>query len=181
MIFPFERIVVLAFLLIAVLLAIDLYDDMRHGSDLGHIAMEGTALLLSGFFAARALVTYLRQLLKRQEAFESTLRDITAERDRWRSRSEEHLRGLGTAIDTQFDEWSLSTSEKEIGLLILKGFSHKEIAEIRKTSERTVRQQAGALYGKAGIQNKAQLSAFFLEDLMLPGREEPIPTTSSAA
>jgi DNA-binding CsgD family transcriptional regulator len=50
----------------------------------------------------------------------------------------------------------------------LKGLSLKEIAQIRATSERTIRAQARALYAKAGLSGRAALSAFFLEDLLAP-------------
>ena len=78
------------------------------------------------------------------------------------------LRGLGAAIDAQFDRWGLSSAEREIALLLLKGLSHKEIAVVRQTSEKTVRQQSLAVYRKAGLSGRAELSAFFLEDLLLP-------------
>jgi DNA-binding NarL/FixJ family response regulator len=55
-----------------------------------------------------------------------------------------------------------------VGLLLLKGLSLKEAAEARQTSERTVRQQALAVYRKAGLAGRAELAAFFLEDLLLP-------------
>jgi DNA-binding CsgD family transcriptional regulator len=80
----------------------------------------------------------------------------------------ELLRGLGDAIDAQFDRWSLTPAEREIALLLLKGLSHKEIAAVRSASERTVRQQAQAIYAKANLSGRAALSAFFLEDLLLP-------------
>ncbi|MEY3046615.1 MAG: hypothetical protein RL242_3457, partial [Pseudomonadota bacterium] len=54
------------------------------------------------------------------------------------------------------------------GLLLLKGLSFKEIAELRQTSERTVRQQAGEVYRKSGLGGRNELAAFFLEDLLLP-------------
>ncbi|MPY91348.1 MAG: hypothetical protein GEU99_25990 [Luteitalea sp.] len=78
------------------------------------------------------------------------------------------LRGLATAIDAQFERWHLTSAEREVALLILKGLSHKEIAEVRQTTERTIRQQAQAIYGKANLSGRAALSAFFLEDLLLP-------------
>jgi DNA-binding NarL/FixJ family response regulator len=52
--------------------------------------------------------------------------------------------------------------------LLLKGFSLKEVAEVRGTTERTARTQSATIYTKAGLSNRAQLSAFFLEDLLLP-------------
>ena len=78
---------------------------------------------------------------------------------------------MGEAIDHQFTRWSLSPAEREVGLLLLKGLSHKEIAEIRSTSETTIRQQALAIYRKSGLHSRTELSAFFLEDLLLPAAE----------
>jgi DNA-binding CsgD family transcriptional regulator len=78
------------------------------------------------------------------------------------------LEGLGAAIDRQFRRWALTEAEREIALLILKGLSHKAIARIRRTSERTVREQARSIYNKAGLSGRSGLSAFFLEDLLLP-------------
>ena len=39
---------------------------------------------------------------------------------------------------------------------------------MRATSERTIRAQAQAIYAKAGVNGRAALSAFFLEDLLAP-------------
>lgn len=76
--------------------------------------------------------------------------------------------GLGNLIERQFSQWSLSGAEAEVALLLLKGLSLKEIAELRETSERTTRKQAQAIYRKASIAGRAELSAFFLEDLLSP-------------
>ncbi|MCB0404776.1 MAG: response regulator transcription factor [Bdellovibrionales bacterium] len=78
------------------------------------------------------------------------------------------LQGLSTAVDQQFTAWGLTPAEKMVGRLLLKGLSLKEAAEVRQTSERTVRQQAQELYRKASIGGRAELSAFFFEDFLLP-------------
>ena len=62
----------------------------------------------------------------------------------------------------------MTAAEREVGLLILKGLSHKEIARLRATTEATVRQQAQAIYRKAGLPGKTAFSAYFLEDLFTP-------------
>jgi DNA-binding NarL/FixJ family response regulator len=62
-----------------------------------------------------------------------------------------------------------SPAEREVALLLVKGLSSNEIATVRATSERTVRQQSQAVYRKAGVAGRAELAAFFLEDLLLPG------------
>ena len=80
----------------------------------------------------------------------------------------EIIDGLSKVIDHQFDIWKLTIAEKEIGMLILKGMSFKEISQIRFTSERTVRQQTVEIYKKSHTSGRAQFSAFFLEDLLVP-------------
>lgn len=96
------------------------------------------------------------------------LAEHAAERDRWRERAESLLRGLGVEIDAQLERWGLTPAEKETVLLLLKGLGHREIAEVLGKSERTVRQQAIAAYRKSGLAGRAELAAFFLEDLLLP-------------
>ena len=56
----------------------------------------------------------------------------------------------------------------EVSLLLLKGYGHKEIAALLGRSERTVRQHAVAVYRKSHLSGRAELAAFFLEDLFLP-------------
>lgn len=91
-----------------------------------------------------------------------------ADRDAWREKSRKLLRGLGEEISRQFGEWGLTPAEREVALFLLKGYGHKEIAVFLERSERTVRQHAVAVYRKSGLSGRAELSAFFLEDLLLP-------------
>jgi DNA-binding CsgD family transcriptional regulator len=78
------------------------------------------------------------------------------------------LEGLSEAIESQLNVWTLTSSEKEIAFLLLKGLSLREIATIRRTSEKTVRTQATCIYSKGGFGGRSELSAFFLEDLLPP-------------
>ena len=57
-------------------------------------------------------------------------------------------------------------------MFLLKGLSHKEVAYARGVSEATARQQAGAVYKKAGLLGRHDLAAFFLEELALPLDDE---------
>ncbi len=155
------------FLVITVFLIIDLISDVGEGASAGHLAFESAATLLSlGGFAAmwRLLQAERSRARELQVQLDGTRADLV----RWRAEAQELLRGLGAAIDRQFDRWGLSPAEREVGLLLLKGLSLKEAAEARQTSERTVRQQALAVYRKAGLAGRAELAAFFLEDLLLP-------------
>ncbi len=91
-----------------------------------------------------------------------------AERDAWKESAEVALEGLGRAIDEQFASWALTPAERDVALHLLKGYSHKAVAELTDRSPQTVRQHATAIYRKASVSGRAELSAFFLEDLILP-------------
>ncbi|TNF61502.1 MAG: LuxR family transcriptional regulator [Deltaproteobacteria bacterium] len=166
--------VLLAFMGVALFAAVDIWADLREGTTLAHVAAEAGVLLvglLGSIFMARRLVVTLRgaraaqrEAVKLAEQLEVT----RAEASRWRSEARELLQGLAAALDAQFDRWNLSPAEKEVALLLLKGLSHKEIADIRSVTEATARQQARSVYKKGGLSGRHDLAAFFLEDLMPP-------------
>jgi DNA-binding NarL/FixJ family response regulator len=87
---------------------------------------------------------------------------------RWRLEASDLIAGLSAAIDRQLERWELTPAEKAVALLLLKGLSHKEVAGVREVSETTVRQEARAIYRKAGLSGRHDLAAFFLEDLLGP-------------
>ncbi len=96
----------------------------------------------------------------------------TQQAQQWREANRELIAGLAVQIQKQFDDWQLTPAEAKVGFLILKGLSHAEIVSLRHASERTIRDQARAVYRKSGTAGRSELSAFFLEDLLLP-RQEP--------
>ena len=117
------------------------------------------------------VVLLFRETQRQRDEHVRIIRDLEVARvqgERWRAEARGLLEGLGEAIDKQFTRWNLTDAEREVALLLLKGLSHKEIATVRATSERTVREQARSTYAKAGLSGRATLSAFFLEDLLAP-------------
>ncbi len=82
------------------------------------------------------------------------------------ARFREGKKEFSKLIQWQFDEWGLTPSEQEVAHLLLKGLAFREIAEVRKTKEKTVRQQATAIYTKAGLNGRNELAAWFFEDLL---------------
>lgn len=109
-------------------------------------------------------------------ALRESLEAQREERDAWKASAQAALEGLGRAIDAQFRSWRLTPTEREVALMLLKGYGHKEIAALTSRSERTVRQHAGVVYEKAGLAGRAELAAYFLHDLMLPEEErEALP------
>ena len=73
---------------------------------------------------------------------------------------------LFTIINSEFDKWKLTDSEKEIALLLIKGLSMREIGDLRHVKEKTIRQQATQIYAKAGYSNRHELATHFIEDLI---------------
>jgi DNA-binding NarL/FixJ family response regulator len=128
-------------------------------------ALAMVAWLWRGRWQAEASATALRR----------TLGERQAERDAWRSRAHRALEGLGKAVEQQFEAWHLTPAEREVALLLLKGHGHKQIAAATGRSERTVRQHAVSVYQKSGLQGRAELAAFFLEDLTVPAPAGPSP------
>lgn len=160
---------VVLFLFISTFVAVDLAADVRTGVGIAHIGIELVALAMA---LAGVVVTALklRDAIRRAHELGRDLEGTRADLARWREEAEGFLRGLSTTIDQQFEEWRLSSAEREVAWLILKGLSYKEVAEVRRTTERTVRHQAIAVYRKAGLAGRAEMAAFFLEDLLEPRR-----------
>jgi DNA-binding CsgD family transcriptional regulator len=155
------------FVAIALLIGVDVVADYREGTDAGHLLAE-TLVMALALTGAVALWRQLRQARLRASQLTVDLAAARREAERFREEAREALRGLGEAIDRQFVRWELTPAEREVGLLLLKGLSHKEVAAARSTSETTIRQQALSVYRKSGLRNRSELSAFFLEDLLLP-------------
>lgn len=140
--------------------------------DLTLFDMAGDALsLLLTIGAAVGVALVALRLHAQHEERLALIRDLEiarAEGNGWRNKVRSHLAGLKAGMDLQFLDWNLTPAEREVGLLILKGLSHKEIAALRATTEATVRQQAQSIYRKAGLPGKTAFSAYFLEDLFAP-------------
>lgn len=98
-----------------------------------------------------------------------------ADVEHWRNETKKWAEGLARTIDEQFDRWRLTPAEREVALLLMKGLEHREIGEIRGTTERTARQQAVTLYQKSSLNGRAELTAFFLEDLLVPSQPAETP------
>jgi len=146
---------------------IDLMLDAPDGWRSAHVIYEVTLILA----AATTSVLLWRGWWRSRQSLADTkhmLAERAAERDAWRASAEAALAGLGRAIDERFDAWRLTPAERDVALLLLKGRSHKQIAFTTGRSERTVRQHAVSVYQKSGLNGRAELSAFFLEDILLP-------------
>ena len=147
------------------------------------VIVDAVSLLLTIGAAVGVALLAQRMHAEREDKM-VLIRDLAtarAEGNDWRQKVQSHLAGLKAGMDIQFQEWSMTNAEREIGLLMLKGLSHKEIAVLRATTEATVRQQAQSIYRKADLPGKTAFSAFFLEDLFAPDAIGNSPTLLHSA
>ena len=167
---------ILAVLLAAMVMAgvWDLMTDSPRAWRSAHAVVELSLIVLG---AASSLLLGLgwQGAERSNESLRASLVTHRAERDRWQHLAHTALRGLGEAMDTQFDAWALTPAEKETAMFMLKGYSHKETASLTARSERTVRQHAVSVYRKSGLAGRAELAAFFFEDMLLPSSERERP------
>lgn len=105
---------------------------------------------------------YLRLARKRTRAAESALRVASG--------------AFMDLVEERFVDWRLTPAERDVALFALKGLSLSEIAELRGTSEGTVKAQTNAIYRKAGVSGRTQLLSLFMDDLMgdalIPGPDQ---------
>ncbi len=132
-----------------------------------HVIFE-TLMIAGALLMTTTLWLGWRRSSRSVSELQRSLEAREEERDAWRESARRSLEGLGQAIDGQFEAWGLTPAEREVALLLLKGHSHKAIARHTDRSAQTVRQHATAVYRKGDLSGRAELSAFFLEDLMLP-------------
>nr|BFD57993.1 hypothetical protein CKG001_01000 [Bdellovibrio sp. CKG001]BFD61421.1 hypothetical protein BdHM001_01020 [Bdellovibrio sp. HM001]BFD65090.1 hypothetical protein HAGR004_01120 [Bdellovibrio sp. HAGR004] len=163
-----ERAVLIVVLAtVALMVAIDLVTDSQEGVAVWHVLVEGGA----GLAALFGIFYVLKDSFNLQHKLSDSLSEnakLKQEAQDWKTEAQKYIEGLSKSIDLQLSKWNLSQAEKEVALLLLKGLSLKEIAEIRHTTEKTARVQSIAIYSKSGLAGRSELAAFFLEDLLQP-------------
>lgn len=155
----------MVFVLIVTISAYDIISDLSHGTSLSHVLQEAILLTLSCLALLWLLVGFRRQQVEIKD-LKSSLQASENSRQQPAQYVLDARKKLADVISQQFSDWSLSRSEQEVGWLLLKGLSLKEIASLRETKEKTVRQQASAIYKKAGINGRHTFSAWFIEDIL---------------
>ena len=157
-----RRAVILAVLLAvqalcAVFFVADVVSDLEFdGLDL-HVAFEGTVALMLVIGVVLGGIE-MRRTLERNQRAEAALSAASG--------------AFADLIESRFGEWGLTPAESEVALLALKGFDVAEIAGFRGAAAGTVRAQLTRVYAKAGVSNRTQLVALFVEELM-GGRVAP--------
>lgn len=161
-----DLVLSVSLLLIVILKVLDLYGDIQT-ADLGHTLQELALVMLSG-----GLFLYLmydmRLRTKTSAILSEKLKESESELRSMEVEIVEQKQALFHVIDLQFEQWGLSPAEQEVGLMLIKGYTTQEIASLRDKSEKTISNQASAIYRKAEVQGRHELAGVFLENLSVP-------------
>lgn len=131
----------------------DVASDILQDGKLEDFHMWLEALAAIALFGGVAfLMIELRRVMNRLALLDRSMRAARGE--------------MAEVIDNFFTEWGLTPSERDVALMVLKGIDNDEIARIRGTAPGTVRAQCTAIYGKAGVDGRAQLFSVFMEELL---------------
>ena len=160
-----EYVFIVLLLLISVASLVDVVIDYSEHASREHLVLEFCLILLS-----LGGIVYLVLEIFKHKRKNQTLAVQLADTQKNLSETQSRVKKVGQqyrqVIREQLEEWQLSESENEVAMLLLKGLSFKEIAEVRETQEKTVRQQASSLYKKAGLAGRHEFAAYFFEDLL---------------
>ena len=120
------------------------------GPNLGMIpeALASLALFVGIAFEA----VFLVHLLRRKASLERSV-----------GMASSALQGV---IESHFDEWKLTASERDVATLMVKGLSISEIAGVRGSAEGTVKAHLNAIYRKADARNRAEVLSHIMDTLI---------------
>lgn len=138
-----------AFLLVDVVADIFYIDISTSWID--HTLIELVSVITLGL-ALAAIGKTLRDLLREHKSYQATVRAASSQ--------------FLDIIDAKFDDWNLTASEREVALMLIKGFSVQEIGEVRNTRPGTIKSQSNSIYRKANVRGRNELIADFVEDLL---------------
>lgn len=143
---------------------IDIYHDLLEGSSMTHIVEESIMVLI--FFTIIFILTKkLFMSVHQLETVNEELKNIKSLHEQQTNEMKQARKDYSGVIQDQFHQWKLTNTESEIGFLLLKGLSLKEIASVRGVKEKTSRQQASNIYAKAGVAGRHEFAGWFFEEL----------------
>lgn len=111
-------------------------------------AMASLALIIGIGFE----VVYLVHLLQRKTSLERSVEMASAQ--------------LQDIIQSHFDSWKLTASERDVAALMIKGLSISEIASVRGSADGTVKAHLSAIYRKSNARNRAEVLSHIMDTLI---------------
>ena len=117
-----ERLLIITLLvMVAGMATVDILTDIKGALTLRHILLEGGA----GVTALFGIFYFMRGTAVLKEKLTASVKEtLTLKQDAkiWKIQAQKHIEGLAQSINAQLHAWNLSQAEKEIALLLLKGF-----------------------------------------------------------
>lgn len=128
-------------------------------------------LLIASFEALVAVsslfaISILYQELKTEAEESSIARELVHELKRSNRILKNPESEFWKEVKLQMETWKLTDAEKEVAVLILRGFSHQQIAGVRQKSLRTIENQTASIYEKSSMRGKLEFISFFLTPLL---------------
>lgn len=160
-----DKFIAVILLIIMCLNFFDVLTDISLGVPGWHIFSESIIVIVSGIGA----LFLIKDIHARTSDISRLKQELLISDDKFRNVSDEMKNArheYSAVIQSQFTQWSLTPSEQNVAMLLLKGLSFKEISGVRNTKEKTVRQQASVIYSKANVEGRHEFAAWFLEDFM---------------
>jgi DNA-binding CsgD family transcriptional regulator len=161
-----RRLTIIFLAVVALLTLVDIIEDSFEGAEPLHILTEVCIIVSAGCAAHLIWKSSLGALAQSNSSLRQELIKTGAALEEFRHKNDQLIADFVTSVERQLAVWGLTPAESEVTLLLLKGLSLKEIATLRSTSERTVRQQAASVYEKSKLDGRAQLAAYFIESLL---------------
>ena len=165
---PVSQLVFAVFVLFVFATAgVEIVVEFGNGETLDTMVDDMAHLAISGL----VIIAFLYERHVRQRELKDLRHQLTRARGKLAevdSRSQQLASEYREVMQKQFDAWTLSASEQDVVIGMLKGLSFREIAELRETQEKTVRQQASSVYRKARVSGRNELVAWFFEDMLAP-------------
>ena len=162
---PNEIFFIALLTLIGLLNISDFIIDYREGSETLHLLQEAFLVIAScggiGYLLSEVMIRHRETDQIKQQLINAN-NNLLASNEKLKEISQHY----SEVINQQLADWSLTPSEMEVAKLLLKGLSFHEIANVRETKEKTVRQQASAIYRKSGLNGRHEFSAWFFEDFL---------------
>ena len=160
-----DKVITSLLLLIMFLNFRDVMVDLSLNVPTSHIIEESMIVLLAGLMAVY-LIFDMRKRTRKTKLLLAELNTATARLSSMNNKLRNVKAQYLHEVENQFNDWSLTPSEKEVALFMLKGLSTQEIAAARNTKEKTVRQQASAVYAKSQLEGRYALAAWFFEEYL---------------
>ncbi len=161
-----DGILISMLLIIIVINTLDFMKDIAQGDEWLHIGLEIITVVLSFW----GIIMLVRLTNSRSNEISSLHQQVSKSKSDL-VLSKHKLKAIGHEyskyIHEQFEAWGLTPSEKDVALILLKGLSFKEMAEVRETKEKTIRQQASTIYKKSNVSGRHEFSAWFFEDMLI--------------